>query len=113
MRRFIVVHVSGETETDHTEHGEAVAHGDPQSQRAGGNLLRTPKDRKGTGVATDERSNQALHRGEGRWELDFLRNELRDICLRKLEIPVNTSGAFRFSSRSFHYMGYAFAASLC
>lgn len=100
--RFIVVHVSGENPPGEIDDGESLA--DCSSRLGEGpecedeSTAGRDGERKG-GAGLDEnyhhsdkhgdgRGGGAPQRRGGRWEPGFLEAELRETCLRQLEIPV-------------------------
>lgn len=78
------MHVSGEGDprdvADFRTHKPDHGSDDGEAGRVEGVLRRG-----GSGAA----GRQGVVEGEGRWKLGFLQEELREICLRQLEIPVS------------------------
>lgn len=97
LARFVVVHVSGETPPS----AEAVGDNNADSACLGGGPEYeepSPPGRENheqSGGGDDEVGGPAGGGGRGRWEPGFLEAELRETCLRQLEIPVLTSSRTR------------------
>lgn len=95
--RFVVVHVSGEKHPCDIEHGDI--HADSSSRHGGGPECEdesTAGRASGrTSAGADEDDHRSGNHGDnegggggGRWKPGFLEAELREMCLRQLEIPV-------------------------